>query len=130
MRRTTVWILQATSRWDCLREDLYIATKGTPQKRNWISWEHQKTMLTNSYTHKPESVIENETYKILWLMRYKSIIRSRSESRPKKKELVRGPQREYERKRQDRYILGWLVGRVYGISIFVGYLIPNQFLNK
>ena len=26
--------------------------------------------------------------------------------------------------------VGWLVGWVYGISIYVGYLMPNPFLNK
>ena len=36
-RKTTLCLVQATNRRDCTQEDVYIAKKGNPQKRNSVS---------------------------------------------------------------------------------------------
>ena len=36
-RTTTVWIFQATNKWNLTREDMSMAKKGKPQDKNWIS---------------------------------------------------------------------------------------------
>ena len=57
-----------TSKQNLLREDLEMAKRAKPQERDWISSESKKLKfehMNKLYMQNPESVLENETRKIL-----------------------------------------------------------------